>query len=235
MRNDSKYIVVILLLVLAICIKTCSKPIKTNQPMNTYIDSLELSNKALEDSMKLGNSVIEKLKSRNEQYGEELIRVKKNIKDIKMRFSTALDVIDFISLDSNVLYLRVNLKNNTLELSKDSTVSINADDVKEINKTFVSAKYLKDINDSLETEIWVAYTQHVVDDQIIQLQDSNIKGLDKIIDNKNLALKALSDEVKVLQEDNRKAKRLNKLRNAVTASSVVIATASIVLIRQLLK
>ncbi len=236
MKSSQPYIIVILLLSIALMIKTCSKNNnQIKQPMSGYIDSLEIANNNLKDSIKINDGIILKLKQDSQGIKVRLRNIKGNLERAKINFKAALDVIDFISVDSNVLYLRKSVGDEDIKLLKDSTVSIKAKDLKIINKSFVSTEYLKALNDSLETEVWVSYTQHVVDDQIIKLQDSDIKELHVMIDNKDKITRSLVAEVTQLTTDNHKLKRRNRIKNAITITSVAIATTSVLIISYLVK
>lgn len=236
MKINALQMVIIVLLTGLLIMKSCEREVK---PVGGYIsrslDSLEIENSKLKSKINIDNTIIAKLKKDKIKNKDRLAKMKETIKNIKVNFEAALEVIDVLSLDSNVVYLNNSLNSLDAIKTSDSTVTISDSNLREINKAFVAVKYLTTLKDSLETEIWVSNTQHIVDDQIIKLQESNIQGLELIIVNKDLALKDVKRVLASESLENKKLRRKSRIRGFIAITSTAIAATSIAVISYLVK
>lgn len=231
-KNNNLYcVVLILLLTTALLLKTCSKEVVIESPLTSYTDSLEIENKTLITLAEKNNNEIKKLEIDKLVIQEQLGILNNNILLIKAEYKKESYRVRFLNSIESVDYLSKRISvDSVLMIYPDSTVKIDMDQVKLINGTFSSNDYLKVLNDSLETEIWVCNSQHIVDDQINKLQDTNIKDLYVIIDNKDKANKKVTDGLKDSEDKLSKEQRKSHRKNVIIAiTATTTAVLSLVL------
>lgn len=227
-KNNLYCLTLILLLATALLLKTCSKEAMVNSPLTSYTDSLEIENRTLITLAEKNNNEIKKLEIDKLVIQEQLGRLNNNILLIKAEYKKEYIRVKFLDNVESVDYLSKRITSDSvLMIYPDSTVKIDMDQVKLINGVFASNDYLTVLNDSLETEIWVCNSQHIVDNQINKLQDTNIKDLYIIIDNKDKANKKVTDGLKdsedKLSKEQRKSHRKNVIIAITTTTTAVLS------------
>lgn len=154
MYKDKKEKIIAILLVLlgfllySLIFKSCDKPQDNSQSYKDNIDSLHRTIDSLQSQIKKEDSVISQLRLRESEYDKNIVKLKKQIKDLRIEQDKNKNKIDSFNNDEIVAYFNnrypEDTNSNKIELAKPVLVST-AKDLVELD----ISKQIIDIKDSI--------------------------------------------------------------------------------------